>query len=551
MAIASVGSRQSGSYYSSFLTAPRVGRLSVRGRTESVESRWQPGDQALGPRIALFDGLGSALAARDSLARLMAFTRSNPSGIPSDRSRYGAALAAIRSLEMTTGQLKSRVEELLAESSWNPNRAASDFAGVQVEPSGEAEEGAYSFTILQPARGQRIASAEQASAATPLGLTGSLTIEDITVVLDGGDSLADLASAINGAFADRDAWITAEVDSQNRLILLASPRGAVPIRFQDLDGIGQSLGLLRIDENGLPVAANELTAAQSARVEIGGEVRQFDTNNLGELFQGVEVELLSDLFPVSEDAFGQAVEVSREVSVQVTRDISSPRQDLLRFVEDYNRVVEAFNEGLFFPGSLDGDRSLAAARLRLIRSAGDPVGSVENEAGENASVQDLGLNLVRSESARVSALTLRRLALTGKDGVPPSPLAAAGGEVSVIQSLNRLGIRRQEDGTLEVDLPRLESALNRHPRLVGDILSGQPDSVLPRLNRELNLLRNPDVGLLARRTALFVQLGQISLPFRPLSEAIQLGSQLEMLQSTHRVQMIKIESLLKTATTVA
>ncbi len=551
MAIASVGLRQSGSYYSSFLTSPRVGQISARRRAESAEPRSEPGEQALGPRVTLFNGIGSALATNENLARLMAFAQRNSLAALSDRSRYGAALAGIRNLELASGRLKSQVEVLSGASRFNPNRAASDFTGVTVEPNEDAEEGTFSFTVLQPARGQRIASAEQASSTAALGLEGSLTIENVTIEIESDDSLADMASTINSAFEDASGEIVAQVDSRNRLILEADPKGSVSIQFQDPDGIGQALGLLQVDDSGLLIAANELTAAQSARVEIEGEIRQFETNRLGEIFPGVEVELLANLFPTSEDAFGQAVESEREVEIRVTRDIADSRQDLLRFVEDYNRMVEAFNEELFFPGSLDGDRSLAAARLRLVRSVGDPVGSVENAAGENASVQDIGLDMLRSETARVSELTVRRLALTGSDGMPPTPLAAAGGEASVIQSLSRLGIRRQEDGTLDVDLPRLESALNQQPRLVSSILSGGEDSVLPRLNRELDSLRDPDVGILARRTALFTQLGQLPVRTRPWSEAIQWGSQLEVLQSTQRLQIERIESFLETATTVA
>jgi len=551
MAIASVGLRQGGSYYSSFLTSPRVGQISAPGRAESAEPRSEPGDQALGPRVTLFDGMGSALTTNKNLARLMAFAQRNSLAALSDRGRYGAALAGIRNLELASERLKSQVEVLSSASRFNPNRAASDFTGVTVEPNEDAEEGTYSFTVLQPARGQRIASAEQASSTAALGLEGSLTIEKVTIEIESDDSLADVISSMNSAFEDDSEAVAAEVDSRNRLILQASPRGPVSIQFQDPDGIGQALGLLQVDDSGLLIAANELTAAQSARVEIDGEVRQFDTNRLGELFPGIEVELLPGLFPTSEDAFGQAVEMEREVEIRITRDIADSRQDLLRFVEDYNRMVEAFNEELFFPGSLDGDRSLAAARLRLVRSVGDPVGSVENAAGENASVQDIGLDMLRSETARVSELTVRRLALTGSDGMPPTPLAAAGGEASVIQSLSRLGIRRQEDGTLDVDLPRLESALSQQPRLVSSILSGEEDSVLPRLNRELDSLRDPDVGILARRTALFTQLGQLPVRTRPWSEAIQWGSQLEVLQSTQRLQIERIESFLETATTVA
>jgi flagellar capping protein FliD len=551
MAIASIGLRQSGSYYSGFLTSPRVGQISVRGGTENAEPRREPGEQALGPRVNLFDGMGAALTTKENLARLMAFTQRNSLAALSDRGRYGAALAGIRNLDLASGQLKSRVEALSSASRFNPNRAASDFAGVAVEPNEDAEEGTYSFTVLQPARGQRIASAEQASSTAALGLEGSLTIEKVTIEIESDDSLADVVTSMNSAFEDDSGEITAEVDSRNRLILESAPRGPVSIQFQDPDGVGQALGLLQRDESGLLVAANELTAAQSARVEIDGEVRQFDSNRLGELFPGVEVELLPDLFPISEDAFGQSIEMERKVEIRVTRDIADSRQELLRFVEDYNRMVQAFNKELFFPGSLDGDRSLAAARLRLVRSVGDPVGSVENAAGENASVQDIGLDMIRSETARVSELTVRRLALIGNDGMPPTPLATAGGEASVIQSLSRLGIRRQEDGTLEVDLPRLESALSQQPRLVSRILSGEENSVLPRLNRELDALRDPEAGILARRTALFTQLGQLPVRSQPLSEAIQWGSQLEVLQSTQRLQIERIESFLETAVTVA
>jgi len=337
--------------------------------------------------------------------------------------------------------------------------------------------------------------------------------------------------------------VHAEIDTRGRLVLERTPAGPQPIQIREEGSVAIALGLLKLDGSGDTSVANELVAPQGAVVEVDGVQRSFDGNQITDQFPGFNLELLPELFPRATDALGVTLEQPMEVSIRVTRDIEQPLKAILRFVDSYNQTLEAFNEELMFPGSLEGDRSLAAGRTRLIRAVEEPVpGGEEDESV--GTVEDIGLEVRRSRQQEVSELTLRQLALFDAFGQPPSPLASAGGAASVIRSLGRIGVQQKDDGTLRVDRPRLEQSLREEPALADSLLREGEKSVLPRLSGQLSRLRDADTGLLARRRRLFESLQEPAR--RAAFSDVQPGSRanLQSLTDETAAQLDRLQSFL-------
>ncbi len=501
MAIGSVSGFGTRPFSPAWALLPRVGYVTTRPRQGAPSTeRDRSGDRALGPRVQLFDAVGSALPTQQSFQRLLAFSEQlfrRPFG---SLGRYEASLGGLSRLEQTTKALEREVGRLLDGDTLNANRATADTPAVRARATSRTETGLYPLRVLQPARGHRIASDPQADPLAPLGLEGTLELEGEAVQLALQNTLVELAEAINEAFEGAGVSVRATIDAQNRLVLERTPAGPQPIQIHQEGSVATALGLLRVDEIGDLSVAHELVAPQGAIVDAAGDRKTFETNRITGLFPELELELLPELFPLVQDPFGAAFEQPLGVTVQVSRDIERPQQAIFRFVEAYNRALQAFNEELLFPGSLEGDRSLGAARARLIRAVEEPVPGEEETAG---TVEDIGLEVRRARESEVSELTLRRLALLDAFGQPPSPLASAGGVASVIRSLGRIGLYQADDGTLQVDRARLEQSLREEPALVGEILRENEQSVLPRLSEQLSRMRDTETGILARRRRLF------------------------------------------------
>jgi len=525
------------------LLLPRVGNVRRVGEDCDAASSQSAGDRALGPQINLFEGLGSALATQSSLDRLMAYSAQASNVLFGNPVRFEAAQRGVARIEGATANLEREVTSLIGRAGYGGFQASSNHPGVQVTVTGLPESEEISFRVLRPARAHQIASSPQADPLSALGLAGNLILEGEQVEVASEDHLVDLATAINEAFEGSEEGVEATVDSAGRLIVTRKQAGPAPIRIQDPDGVASALGLVETNAAGNLAPRNELRAPQGAIIEIAGQQQTADSNRLADLFAGLEIDLEEQLFALGKDAFGEEIEQAVDVAIRVQRDLAESREAIFRFVEAYNRSMGAINEETLYAGSLAEDRLMAAVRSRLIQSVEAPVGDSEEPESSNT-VEDIGLEVIRAESLQVSELTLRRLALFDASGHPPSPLASAGGAVSIIQSLGRLGISQADDGTLQVDRTRLDEALQEEPALVERVLRGGQSSVLPRLSGELERIRDPDMGILARRSRWYSTLDRLSEGITADAESFAQSRRIANLQETLRTQIGQLQQVL-------
>ena len=283
---------------SDLLSTYRVARHSVRGDSSSSQANREQGNVALGPQVTLFDGFGSLLSTQQSFERLFSRVEMQGRLQPGNTlGRYESALKSLGRIEQSSRQLATALEDTMGNGNLNMKQAHSNVPGVQVQADFNAEIGEYHFTLLQPARGQKIASASQSDPFVSLGLEGTIRIEGEDIEVTSQDNLIDLASAINNAFEDEDLDIQATVDPENRLVIEGSGEKPFPLQIVDPDAIAQTLGLVEEDASGNLQVVNELITPQIAKVEIDGETYSFNTNRLSDLFSGLDIEVFRKQLP--------------------------------------------------------------------------------------------------------------------------------------------------------------------------------------------------------------------------------------------------------------
>jgi flagellar capping protein FliD len=521
---------------------PRPGRIRPADCEHCTSRHWQrPGDNALGPRVELFSGFGSAITTQQDFEKLLVFALRQPDAAPASGGRYVSALRSVERLRASTETLQEEVSRMEQLNIFEVYSAQADFSGVRATVRGPVQADSFQLRVLQPARAQVVASDAVEDPVGSLGLEGALLLEGRRIEISSGQSLAGIAAAINSAFESESAGVSAAIDSEGRLTLTRLEAGRQPIQLEQEGGVAISLGLLQESEEGRLIFANELSSGQEAWVEYEGQIQEFASNNLTDLIPGLEITLNPERFSVEENVFGARVETPVDVRIEVEQDISSVRNAISRFVEQFNQTVTAYNEEIFYPGGLDGDRLVSAARFQLLRAVGEPISG----EGETSTIGDIGIEQINRPMNSVSELTVRRLARPGRQGQPGSPLAEVRGTYSIIEGLGRLGIRQKDDGTLRIDQERLETALQENPQLVQGVLNGSGQSVFVRLEPVLEAFLDESGGVFARRERLFQRLEQLGQQQPSTLEALEQGyRQSQYLQEVLREQGVQLEKVL-------
>lgn len=193
-----------------------------------------------------------------------------------------------------------------------------------------ADTGTYSLAIQQLATANKVASSDQTSSSTDLGLSGSFTlgIEDgdsTTITIDEDMSLADIAQAINDESDTTgvQATVLKVSDSSYQLILSTTETGET-ISVSDTDGVLNDLGI--VDDTG--AFADELQKAQDAIFTLDGVTLTRSTNEVDDALDGVTLYLYS------------TTDDDQSITVEVQQNLSDIKTAVTTFVDAYNAYRE-------------------------------------------------------------------------------------------------------------------------------------------------------------------------------------------------------------------
>ncbi|MFH0925222.1 MAG: flagellar filament capping protein FliD, partial [bacterium] len=262
--------------------------------------------------------------------------------------------------------LKAQTYKLRTSSTYiSKTGSSSDEATLTVSVGSSAVEGIYTFTVNTLANNHLIASNSIADKdETLVADSGSLTIQvgdeaAVEIQSNGSLTLEGLRDLINNSEADVTASVVNVGEDAYRLLISGNNTGAknsVSITNNLIVNtwIGTSSSLVVFD------TANPVQAAQDATITIGSGAGAMNvsssTNQIRNVMSGVSIDLLK-------------VNTSTPVNVKVEKDITSIKDTILSFVDEYNNVVEFFNDQFNYDqGNNQGGVLLSSGNLVNIQT---------------------------------------------------------------------------------------------------------------------------------------------------------------------------------------
>lgn len=269
------------------------------------------------------------------------------------------------------------------------NRA---LANVVTSPS--ATPGSFTLTVNTLARAEKLAGTGQADFATPLGVSGTFSVNGQDVVVTTADSMVAIRDRINALNSGTtptgvNATILSVSGTDHRLVLTSATTGATGIALAESSGtVLQSLGFL--DGGGAKLAGSILTSGADASFAIDGIAMTRTSNVITDAITGVTLTLVSE-------------EAGASTAIEVGRFGTAARDAMQQFVEAYNALVTFIQEQGTVTSSrpaLYGDSLLRTARAALPTVLLTAVGGA---AADLATVARAGLSLDRNGKLSLDA----------------------------------------------------------------------------------------------------------------------------------------------------
>lgn len=359
--------------------------------------------------IAATLGIGSGIDTRALIDNLVAATRQPKDLMIARREAANAAkVSALGQASSAIDSFASSLAALVSGGTLFTQPVSSDTSVLTAAAQPGVRIGTLSSVVevQQLAQAQTLASAQLAGASAAVG-QGELTLAtskgSFAITIDAtNDSLTGLARAINEANAGVTATVITETGGAK--LVLKGATGAAETFTLSVPG-GTTSGLERFAYD--PDVAGGMTRAQVAQDAIirmdGVEIRR-SANSIGDLVGGVQIEL-------------KKAAPGTTLSLGVAKPTAAIRQSTQDFVAAYNELA------------------------KLLADATAPADAEGNGGG--ALRGDQAIRDMRQQLSRLTSMTLSN----------------AGGPTTLAE----IGVRTNRDGTLSVDLARLDAVLAADP----------------------------------------------------------------------------------------
>ncbi|MEE4451829.1 flagellar filament capping protein FliD [Novosphingobium resinovorum] len=269
-----------------------------------------------------------------------------------------------------------------------PSLANAAVAGASLSGSSQPS-GSYSLEVTQLASRQQLASAPFAATTSPVG-SGTLTLKfgtvsgssfaqdsahaAVDIAIPQGATLADVASAINGADAGVSAYVTTTVDGA-QLVLKGAEGAANGFVLESADA---GLSVLAWS----PGSANGqlMNTATDAAFKIDGLSMTAKSNTVTDAIPGVKLQLT-------------ASNTGAPTTVSFSDPSSAIATSMQDFVDALNEVVSALNTATSIGGDLANDAGARALKRSLASLGGAAI--MPGATGAAKTLSDLGLKIQR------------------------------------------------------------------------------------------------------------------------------------------------------------
>lgn len=363
--------------------------------------------------VASFSGLATGIDSASLIQQLVQIER-----IPIRR--LETKQQDIQSMSRRLGEVKSRLEALQkagedldgTDEILAATATSSDEQSIGVSATSDAPLGSYAIEVTRLAAAERTYSNGFADKTTA-GLFGTGTVS-IQVGTDAAVDIAVDASDSLEAVADK---INASGARVSAAVIFDGTNYRLQVAGED-SGATNAVTFTETGTSlGLDDPANEVVAASDAEFTVDGLAMTRPTNQVADAIPGVTLDLLT---PTS----------GTPTTVKVDRDSDASVEKIQAFADAFNDVVRGINSEFFFAGearvgdSLSGDSMLRGLQSKLGQSVVNPISG-----------------------------------LTG-----------------AYDRLSAIGVRLNNDGTLEVDEAEFKDALASDPDAVVAFLAGDADA---------------------------------------------------------------------------
>jgi flagellar hook-associated protein 2 len=240
---------------------------------------------------------------------------------------------------------------------------------INVTASGEANEGTYQVTVTSMASPEKMRSDTTFDTKVSEVTAGTLEItvdgetdDTVTITIDEGDSLSDVADKINASDAAVNATLIFD-GSDYRLQVVSEETGYTTDTASEALVITENY----TGGNGNQLNLSEVGQATNAVVNIDGLDMEFQDNALDTVLEGVTIDL---------KGLGTT-------TFDISNDKTGTKENIEAFVEVYNETMDLIKKHLTVTensdrnSSLNGDTSISTLKAKIQDIIGTAVSGVD------------------------------------------------------------------------------------------------------------------------------------------------------------------------------
>ncbi|MFM5908736.1 MAG: flagellar filament capping protein FliD [Novosphingobium sp.] len=366
-----------------------------------------------------------------------------------------ANISSAGSLKSMLVNLSASLGERVRNGDLSPQPTLANSAVAKASLSGAARpRGSYSLEVTALATSQTLASPAYAASTTPVG-SGSLTLrfgtisgasfaEDtghaaVTVNIASGATLADVASAINGANAGVTAYI-AQTTAGAQLVLKGQEGAANGFILEASETVGDP-GLSTLAWNASGDASRLKASAGNAAFKIDGLSMTSASNTINDAIPGLNLKL----------AATNSGNPTQLTFADPAAAITSAMQEL---VGAFNEVVAALNEATN-PQTGDLAQDIGARSLkRSLAQFGTQVIMPGAAVNEPRTLAEIGLSTQRDGTFRLDGARLSAMLTSDPQGVAAMFTNGLYGVFSSFDALARRATSTSDPGSLGGSIAR-------------------------------------------------------------------------------------------------
>ncbi len=353
-------------------------------------------------------GIGSSLDVKSIVTQLVALERKPLEKLQLAAATVQTKISVFGQIKSLVSALSDAVSKLSSVTGWNGVSAtSSDTASVTASAIGGTQPTSFSVEVQTLAKAQSSYSMPLLPVGGAIG-AGTLRLEigqyagavftagsgtPVDLTISATDTVADIASKINGA----NAGVTATVlsDASGERLLLSGKNTGAAAAFQ--------LGVTS-DSDGDPADALGLSRL------VNGSVTNQAATNAASTVNGIPVTSATNTFAssVAGVTFVAVKETTAPVTLTIAKDTATVRKNIEAFVKAYNEINNILNEATKYDaatktgGLLQGDSTTLSLQSAL-RAA---VQSVSTGSSLFQRLSDVGIGALRGGNLEIDSTKL-------------------------------------------------------------------------------------------------------------------------------------------------